>query len=130
MEEKVISRSYRDLKVWQKAMDLVVVCYRVTENFPRTETYRLISQLQRASVSIPANIAEGQGRAYTKEFLQYLSVAYGSLMEVETHLQVAERLGYFDKASLQPLLENTGEIGRMLNGLVLSLKHKGTNSDS
>jgi len=117
-------RSYRDLKVWQSAMDLVVDCYNLTEQFPRTETYGLVSQLQRAVVSVPANIAEGQGRSHTGEYLKHLSIAYGSLMEAETHLQIAARLRYIDDISLALLLRKSEEIGRMLNGLVQSLNRK------
>jgi len=83
-------QSYRDLQVWQKSMDLVTECYRATQQFPKTEIYGLTSQLQRAAVSVPANIAEGQGRQHTKEFIQHLSIAYGSLAELETHLQIAQ----------------------------------------
>src|SRR6266700_2890713 len=111
-------RSYRELEVWQKAMDLVVDCYKMTERFPKTEVYGLTSQLQRAAVSIPANIAEGQGRSHTKEFLNHLSISYGSLMEVETHLQIAARLHYLEDSQLQTVLNNTAQIGRMLNGLI------------
>jgi four helix bundle protein len=114
-------RSYRDLDVWQKAMDLVVNCYNIENQFPKAEAYGLTSQLQRAAVSVPANIAEGHGRSHTKEFLNHLSMAYGSLMEVETHLQIASRLRYIDRPSLEKLLEKSGEIGRMLNGLIQSL---------
>ena len=117
-------KSYRDLEVWQKAMDLVVGCYRMTEQFPKTELYGLTSQLQRAAVSIPANIAEGQGRSHTREFLNHLSVAYGSLMEVETHLEIAARLEYLDQAELHRLLDQTGEIGRMLNRLMQALNRR------
>jgi four helix bundle protein len=121
-------KSYRDLDVWQKAMGLVVECYQIAEQFPEIETYGLISQLQRAAVSIPANIAEGHGRSHTKEFLNHLSIAYGSLMEVETHLQIAARLNYLDNSSLQGLLNKSAEIGRMLNGLMQSLNRNLTNS--
>jgi four helix bundle protein len=114
-------RSYRELEVWQKAMDLVVECYRICERFPKAELYGLCSQLQRAAVSVPANIAEGQGRSHTKEFLNHLSIAYGSLMEVETYLQIAARLNYLDTASLEQLLERSTQIGRMLNGLMRKL---------
>ena len=120
----MIIRSYRDLEVWQKAMDLVVACYRVAENFPKTETYGLAIQLQRAAVSVPANIAEGQGRNHTKEFINHLSMAYGSLMEIETHLQIAGRLGYMKDSDLQGLLSQSNEIGRMLNGLMQSLNRR------
>src|SRR5215469_14432799 len=106
-------RSYRDLEVWQKPMNLVVDCYRLASQFPKTEVYGLASQLQRAAVSVPANIAEGQGRRHTKEFLNHLSMAYGSLMEVETHVQIASRLHYLDDSTLDVVLEKTGELGRM-----------------
>ena len=117
-------QSYRELQVWQKAMELVVECYRAAEHFPKSETYGLVSQLQRAAVSIPANIAEGQGRNHTKEFIHHLSIAYGSLMEVETHLQIGARLNYIDETLLRDLLARTNEIGRMLNGLMQSLNRR------
>lgn len=116
--------SYRELHVWQKSMDFVVECYRATEMFPKSETYGLASQLQRAAVSVPANIAEGQGRNHTREFINHLSIAYGSLMEVETHLQIAARLRYIDESLLDRLLLLSNEIGRMLNGLMQSLQRK------
>jgi four helix bundle protein len=117
-------QSYRELQVWQKAMELVVACYRAAECFPKSEAYGLVTQLQRAAVSIPANIAEGQGRNHTKEFINHLSIAYGSLMEVETHLQIGEKLNYIDGTVLRELLVQTNEIGRMLNGLMKSLNRK------
>ena len=79
-------RSYRDLEVWQRATDLVVECYRLTNLLPKSELYGLASQIQRAAVSIPANIAEGHGREHLGDYLHHLSVANGSLMELETHL--------------------------------------------
>jgi len=91
-------------------VNLVVNCYKLTSQFPKTEVYGLASQLQRAVVSVPANIAEGQGRSHTKEFLNHLSIAYGSLMEVETHLQIARRLHYLDDSTLDAMLEKTGEL--------------------
>ncbi|MBL7184898.1 MAG: four helix bundle protein [Phycisphaerae bacterium] len=117
-------QSYRDLNVWKEAMDLVVACYRVTDVFPKKEMYGLGSQLQRAVVSVPSNIAEGQGRQYSKEFLQYIAVAYGSLAEAETHIQIARRLNYIDETTETHLLEKTGRIGRMLNGLRKSIQEK------
>lgn len=117
-------KSYRDLEVWQKAMDLVVECYRITKGFPRSETFGLASQMQRAAVSIPANIAEGQARQHTKEFLQHLSIAYGSLAELETHTQIAERLNYIYTDQLKELTKKTSVIGRMINGLRRSLGEK------
>jgi four helix bundle protein len=117
-------KSYRDLEVWQKAMDLVVACYQTTKKFPKNEVYGLINQLQRAAVSIPANIAEGRERQHSKEFIQHLSIAYGSLAELETHIQIAERLTYIDMNQLKKLLDKTAEIGRMLNGLRKSLEKR------
>ena len=124
MGERVTVRSYRDLEAWQKAMDLVVDCYDVASRLPRTETYGLASQLQRAAISVPANIAEGHGRSHTREFLNHLSIAYGSLMEVETHLHIATRLRYIDDSALDVLLSKSSQIGRMLNGLIQSPNRK------
>jgi four helix bundle protein len=117
-------KSYRDLEVWQKAMDLVVECYKITKNFLESEIYGLTSQLRRAAVLSPANIAERRERQHTKEFLQHLSIAYGSLAELETHLQIAQRLNYLDIAHVDQVLEKTAEIGRMINGLRRSLQNK------
>lgn len=117
-------RSYQDLEVWQKAMDLVEDCYQLTSEFPENEAYGLSSQLQRSAVSIPANIAEGRERGRTKEFLHHLSIAYGSLAELETHILIARRLNYVNEEGLKQLMDKTGEIGRMLNGLRGSLEHK------
>lgn len=117
-------KSYRDLEVWQKAMDLVVECYRTTNKFPKNETFGLDSQLQRAGVSIPANIAEGRARKYTKEFLRHLSIAYGSLAELETHILIAERLNYINHDQSKELLDRMSTVGRMINGLRRSLEKK------
>lgn len=115
-------RNYKDLVAWQKAMELVVACYAASRCFPAHEQYGLSSQLQRSAVSVPANIAEGQGRQHTAEFLNHLSIAYGSLMEVETHVQIAMRLNYIDENQAQNLLQQTAEAGRLLNGLMRSLR--------
>jgi four helix bundle protein len=117
-------RGFRDLEVWKKSMDLVVVCYRLTKGFPKNETYGLVSQLQRAAVSVPANIAEGRQRQHSKEFLQHLSIACGSLAEVETHIEIARRLNYIDEDQISEVLNETAEIGRMLNGLKRSIEKK------
>jgi four helix bundle protein len=117
-------RSYQDLEVWQKAMDLVEDCYRLTRGFPGSETYGLSSQLQRSAVSIPANIAEGRERGRTKEFLHHLSIACGSLAELETHVLIARRLDYLNEENLRGLMDKIAEIGRMLNGLRGSLEQK------
>jgi four helix bundle protein len=117
-------RSYQDLEVWQKAMDLVTMCYQTTAKFPKNEIYGLSSQLQRSAVSVPANIAEGRQRQHSKEFLQYLSIAYGSLAEVETHIQIAGRLNYLHEDQISNLLLKTAEIGKMLNGLRRSIEKR------
>ena len=117
-------KSYRDLKVWQKAMDLVVECYEETKEFPNSEIFGLTSQLRRAGVSVPANIAEGHARHYTTEYLRHLSIAYASLAELETHILIAQRLNYLDTSQSNTLLDITSEIGRMINGLRRSLKKK------
>ncbi len=103
-------------------MDLVVDCYQSTKGFPKSEVYGLTSQLQRAAVSVPANIAEGRARQHTKEFLQHISIAYGSLAEVETLVQIAQRLDYLNVNQTKNILDKTAEIGRMLNGLRRSLR--------
>ncbi|MEW6130564.1 MAG: four helix bundle protein [Acidobacteriota bacterium] len=121
------SKSYQDLEVWQRAMDVVVECYRVTQAFPKSEVYGLTNQLQRAAVSIPANIAEGQGRQYDSEFIQFLYVAPGSLTELETHIQIAARLNYLASSEANHLLAKTGEVGRLLNGLIRFLRSKTQN---
>src|ERR1043165_2453393 len=97
-------KNYRDLIVWQKAIDLVVMAYRATADFPKTETYGLVSQIRRASTSIPANIAEGYGRGSRKDYTQFLFIAQGSLKELETHFIVAERLAYFTASQAAKLL--------------------------
>jgi four helix bundle protein len=117
-------QSYRDLEVWQKAMELVVECYQITKSFPKNEVFGLASQLQRAAVSIAANISEGHARQHTKEFLQSLSIAYGSLAELETHIEIAKRLGYIAAETAVELIDKTSTIGRMLNGLRRSLEKK------
>jgi len=119
-------KSYRDLEVWKKAMELVTQCYEMTENFPKKEIFGLASQLQRAAVSIPANISEGHARQHTKEFIQYISIAYGSLAELETHIEIAKRLGYITADTAVELNDKTSAIGRMLNGLRKSLRERET----
>ena len=119
-------KSYRDLQVWQKAMDLVEACYKATETFPREQQFGLTDQLQRAAVSVPANIAEGHGRQSTGDYLRHLSIARGSLMELETHLQISARLNYLGHHRLAELLNQTSEIGRMLSGLISAMREKRT----
>ena len=117
-------QSYRDLEVWRKAMDLAVICYRVTRSYPKQELFGLTTQIRRASSSIPANIAEGQGRQSTKEFLNFLSIARGSLKELETHLILSWRLHFLPKPILDDLLNQTETISRMIAGLRKSLENR------
>jgi four helix bundle protein len=110
-------RRYQDLEVWQYAMDLAEIAYRSTAMYPREERYGLVSQTRRAAVSIPCNVAEGEGRALPGEFLNQLSVARGSLQEFETLCILAHRLTYLVPEQLEPLLERSDRISRMLTGL-------------
>ncbi|MGH8623675.1 MAG: four helix bundle protein [Burkholderiales bacterium] len=115
-------RWYRDLQVWQVALDLVVDTYRLVAAFPKHETYGLARQARDAAVSIPANIAEGHGREHLGDYLHHLSVANGSLMELETHCLIAERLEYVTQQEARRVLDRAAEVGRMLAGLTRSLK--------
>jgi len=115
-------RSYRDLQVWQKAMALVVESYRVAKLLPKSETYGLIGQIQRAAVSIPANIAEGHGREHLGDYVRHLSVANGSLMELETHFLISVELEYLTRDQIAPVMAMTSEVGRMLTGLTRKLR--------
>ncbi len=121
---------YSELVVWQKAMNLVERVYGLTEQFPNDEKFGLTSQLRRAAVSIPANIAEGHGRKYTNAYLNHLSIAGGSLMELETLFQITRRLGLVDNEAENLLLAQTDEIGSMLSGLRNSLKQLPTDTKS
>ncbi len=112
---------YDELVVWQKAMVLVTEIYKVTTTFPSDERFGLTSQLRRAAVSIPSNIAEGHGRKSTGAYINHLSIAHGSLMEVETQLQISVRLDFINENAMSTLLVQTQEIGKMLNGLIRSL---------
>ena len=109
--------------MWQKAMDLVVAVYRATDTFPKTEAYGLTSQIRRAVTSIPANIAEGQGRRLPKEFVHFLANARGSLWELDTHLEAAMRIGFLSPDVHHGLQSRMDEVGRMLNGLMRSVSN-------
>jgi len=114
--------SHRDLLVWQKAMVLVEKVYRMTKSFPQEERFGLSSQIQRAAVSIPSNIAEGQARQSTAEFCQFLSVAMGSRAEVETQTMIAVRLGYVTQTQVKEIMVLLEEISKMLHSLRRKLK--------
>jgi len=116
-----VAKGFRDLLVWQKAMHLSVLVYRITQQFPREELYGLCSQLRRAAVSIPSNIAEGQGRLNPGEFRQFAGIAHGSNCELQTQLEIACELGLGAKAQVDEAMTLSEEIGRMLHGLIESL---------
>jgi|HubBroStandDraft_6_1064221.scaffolds.fasta_scaffold1291504_1 four helix bundle protein len=116
--------SYRQLIAWQKAIDLVTSIYDVTRNFPPSELYGLVSQLRRSAVSVPSNIAEGQGRATKGEFIQFLCHARGSLFELETQTVIARKLGYISSEVEEHLAAKATEVARILNGLLTSLGAK------
>ncbi len=117
-------QSYRDLPVWQDAMDLAVAVYDVTRTFPKDETYGLTAQLRRAAVSVAANIAEGHGREQTRAFIQFLRIAQGSLKETETHMYLAERVGILASETTSSLIDRCDSLGRRLRALILSLQER------
>lgn len=111
---------YQQLVVWQRAMEVTVDLYRITASFPNIERYGLTAQMRRASVSVASNIAEGQGRRTRNDILHFLGQARGSLLEVETQMTIALKLGFLDQATFARLGESVDEIGRMLWGLMRS----------
>ena len=115
---------YEDLIVWQKSMVMVTDVYQDTKSFPVDEKFALTNQLRRAAVSVPANIAEGHGRKYTKAYLNFLSIAVGSLTELETLLKISYNLQYLSKKKLTKFSIQIQEIGRMLSGLIAALQNK------
>jgi four helix bundle protein len=115
-------KNFRDLIVWQRGIKLAKEVYQLTSKFPQQEVFGITNQLRRASVSIPSNIAEGQGRQYRKEFVQFLYVAIGSVNELDTQFVIAEEIGYLSQSEVIPVLHEIGEIRKMLFGLIHSLK--------
>jgi len=115
-------QSFRYLQVWQKSMELTVVVYRITQSFPREEAFGLTSQLRRSAVSIPSNIAEGQGRLNTREFRQFLGIARGSNCELQTQLEIARRLGLGNLQLLNEAESLSHEIGKMIFAILGKLK--------
>ena len=116
--------SYEDLIVWQKSMDLTEEICRLVKLLPREETYALSDQMRRAVVSIPSNIAEGQGRNSTRDFINFLSISRGSLTELKTQLQICRRLKYFSESESEPAFNLCAEVYKMLNTLISKLKQK------
>ncbi len=120
-------KSYQDLIAWRDARSLVIEVYKATVNFPRHEIYGLSSQLRRAAVSIPSNIAEGHGRATSGEFVQFLCHARGSLCEVETQIIIARELAYITAEQEHLLIARTDRLGRILQGLITSIQRRKSN---
>jgi four helix bundle protein len=116
--------NFKELKFWQKSIDLSVLIYQITASFPSDERFGLVSQLRRASVSISSNIAEGASRESTKEFLYFLSISNGSAFEIETQLTIANRLKFIDDDKLVMLLNNVTEIQKMIYSFSKIIKEK------
>jgi four helix bundle protein len=121
-------RSYQELIGWQKAIALVTDVYRLTQSFPKQEAYGLTNQIRRAAVSIPSNIAEGQGRMSRGEFKQFLGHARGSTYELESQVLIARNLDYLSAKEAASLLDRIAELGRILNGLLKSLDREAVTS--
>jgi len=115
-------RSYRDLKVWQHAMELAKACYELTRRFPRDELFGLTSQIRRAAASVPANIAEGNGRENRGEYIHSLRIAQGSLKELETHLLLSQQIGLAHLDSIRPILDQCEAVGKMVRALIRALQ--------
>jgi four helix bundle protein len=116
------TQGYQDLVAWQKAMELVTTVYRVTRSWPQEERYGLTSQVRRAAVAIPSNLAEGHGRSGRREFAHHVSIAYGSLCELETQLLIAQRLDYSDAEVTESLMQRIADVRRLTSGLLRSLQ--------
>lgn len=123
-ELEMKAKNFKELIVWQKAMELVTLEYQVTKQFPKEELYGLTSQIRRSAVSIPSNIAEGQARQSTKEFLNFISISQGSRAELETQVMIAERLGYIKEETVNPLMNLIEEVTKLQWGLKNSLMKK------
>ncbi len=113
-----MSTSFQDLRVWQDSMKVVTEIYKATATFPKSERSGLISQMRRAAISVPSNIAEGKGLRTNREFLKFLYTARGSLMELQTQLMIARELGYLPEGKAKDLLDRCGKVGRSLAGLI------------
>ena len=121
-----MSSSFRDLRVWQEAIDLAMEIYHGTASFPKQEIYGLAQQMRRAAVSIPSNIAEGHGRLDDGHFRQFLAISRGSLYELQTQLELTADLKYLDGARIHELIEQSYEVARMINGLLASIARDGS----
>jgi len=120
-------KNYKDLKVWQKSYQLCLNIYKITKGFPKEERYGLTSQIRRAAVSVPSNIAEGYGRKTTPEYIRYLYIAYGSICELETQILLTGDLNYIKAEQLKKIQKDITEVERMLKALIKSLENKHLN---
>ena len=123
-DKPVSLQSYRDLRVWQSAMNLTAACYKLTREFPKEELFGLTSQIRRAASSIPSNIAEGYGRRNRAEYLQFLHIAQGSLKELETHLLIALRVAIVSSQQVESILVDCETAGKQLGALIAALQKK------
>ena len=121
--------TFRELEAWKQGMSLVEECYKATTSFPKTETYGLMSQLRRAAVSIPANLAEGHARRSTRAFLNHISIAIGSQAELETCIELATRLRFVTAEQADRLMADAASVGRILYGLYRAIERKTSSSD-
>ena len=118
---------HKGLDVWKKSMDLVTVVYEITAKFPKEEIYCLTNQIRRSVISVPANIAEGSARRSQKEFLQFLSIAMGSLAELDTEIEIAQKLGYLNSSEKSKVVAYMDDIRRMIIGLMKSIRRRNQN---
>jgi len=121
-------KSYKDLILWQKAVALATEIHRLTGKIPRHELFGIISQIRRAAVSVPSNIAEGSARRSTREFMAFLHIARGSLAELETQLLLSEKIGYLREADLLPVWPQLAEVGRLLTAVIQGLRRRESRS--
>jgi len=119
-----MEKPHKRLDAWQESINLVILIYELTKQFPKNEIFGLISQLRRAVISIPGNIAEGAARQTRREFVQFLYIARGSLSEVDTYMEIARRLGYIEKASTALVERKLVDVDKIITGLIQSLKRK------
>jgi four helix bundle protein len=124
------SRGFKELKVWQSSMDMVTKVYALTKGFPKEELYGLTSQIRRAAVSVPSNIAEGRAKRSTRDYIRFVNIAYGSLAELETQFMIAHNLGYITEEATATLADDFSTLGRMLNGLISGLEKRLSSPES
>jgi four helix bundle protein len=124
-----MGRTYRELLVWQKSMQLVTEIYRVTASYPRQEIYGLVSQMRRAAISVPSNLAEGQARYHPRDFLRFIGHARGSLVELETQIMISTELGHCSSEASSRLLEQTAHIGALMNNLYSAVERRTENGE-